>query len=221
MAIVVQTLSEQIYALMRDRIISGGLPADVAIRQDALASELGVSKIPLREAFARLEQDGLLQYITNRGFFVRPLSSDEAEEVYALRLQIEPAAVGAAARKASEQEKEKARRALHALDEGAGTDPSKVGKLNREFHMALVRPLGRQITTQIVERLNLISERYVGKHLEPAGRDSRAQQEHGAMLDAWIAGQSKVVEGMMHDHIASTLEDLRKQFELDRASSVA
>ena len=56
MALVVQTLSEQIFTLVRDRIISGSLPVEVAIRQDALAAELGVSKIPLREALVRLEQ---------------------------------------------------------------------------------------------------------------------------------------------------------------------
>lgn len=60
MSIVVQTLSEQIFSLVRDRIISGRIPVDTAIRQDALAAELGVSKIPLREALARLEQEGLL-----------------------------------------------------------------------------------------------------------------------------------------------------------------
>ena len=216
MAIVVQTLSEQIYALIRDRIISGDLPADTAIRQDALAAELGVSKIPLREAFARLEQDGLLFYITNRGFFVRSLSADEVEEVYALRLKIEPEAVGAASKKATDADKKVAHNALLALEDAAGSDRTKVGKMNRNFHMALVRPIQRQVTIQVVERLNLISERYVGKHLEPAGRDSRAQQEHTAMFEAWAAGQAKVVEGMMYDHIASTLEDLRKQFEIEK-----
>jgi DNA-binding FadR family transcriptional regulator len=46
----------------------------VPIRQDALAAELRVSKIPLREALARLEQDGLVVSYANRGFFVRPMS---------------------------------------------------------------------------------------------------------------------------------------------------
>lgn len=216
MAIVVQTLSEQIYALIRDRIISGDMPADVAIRQDALAAELGVSKIPLREAFARLEQDGLLFYITNRGYFVRPLSADEVEEVYALRLKIEPEAVGLASRKATEADKKAAQLAMAELDEAAEYDRSKVGKMNRNFHLALVRPVQRQVTIQMVERLNLISERYVNKHLEPAGRDSRAHEEHSAMYNAWAAGQAKVVEGMMYDHIKSTLEDLRKQFEIEK-----
>lgn len=217
MAIVVQTLSEQIFSLVRDRIISGKFPVDVAIRQDALAAELGVSKIPLREALARLEQDGLLLSQANRGFFVRPLNAEEVEEVYALRLKIEPEAVGMASKVATDIDRKIARQALNDLDNAAATDKALVGKLNRDFHMSLVRPLNRQVTIQIVERLNIISERYVGKHLEPAGRDDRAHQEHNAMYELWAAGRADEVAAVMYDHIASTLEDLRKQFEAEKA----
>src|SRR5690348_14156306 len=116
MSIVVQTLSEQIFSLVRDRIISGRIPVDTAIRQDALAAELGVSKIPLREALARLEQEGLLVSQANRGFFVRPLNADEVEEVYALRLKLEPDAVGEAAKVATDADRKAARAALDELD---------------------------------------------------------------------------------------------------------
>ena len=85
---------------IRDRILSGAVAAGQPVRQDALAAELGVSKIPLREALARLEQEGLVRAEANRGFFVRPLSAAEAEEVYALRLMLEPDAAGAGARAA-------------------------------------------------------------------------------------------------------------------------
>ncbi len=212
MSLVVQTLSEQIFTLVRDRIISGRLQSDTPIRQDALAAELGVSKIPLREALARLEQEGLLLSQANRGFFVRPLSADEAEEVFALRLKLEPDAVAEASKVATPEDKASAKVALDALDKAAVSDKPSVGKLNRAFHMSLVRPLGRPLTTQIIERLNIISERYVGKHLEPAGRDDRAHKEHLAMLELWSQGKSKEVAAMMHDHIASTLEDLRREF---------
>jgi DNA-binding GntR family transcriptional regulator len=212
MGLVVQTLSEQIFTLVRDRIISGRLPSDTPIRQDALAAELGVSKIPLREALARLEQEGLLLSQANRGFFVRPLSAEEAEEVFALRLKLEPDAVAEASKVATPEDKALAKVALEALDKAAVSDKAAVGKLNRAFHMSLVRPLGRPLTTQIIERLNIISERYVGKHLEPAGRDDRAHKEHLAMLELWSQGKSKEVAAMMHDHIASTLEDLRREF---------
>ncbi|GAA0532549.1 DNA-binding GntR family transcriptional regulator [Rhizomicrobium palustre] len=217
MTIVAKTLSEQVYSLVRDRILSNELPANLPIRQDALAKELGVSKIPLREAFARLERDGLLQSVTNRGFFVYPLSAKEAEEVYALRLKMEPEAVGRAAKKATAEDKAIARTALNLLDKAAANDRVAVGRLNREFHMTLVRPIRQLITVSIIERLNLIAERYVHKHLEPAGRRKRAKKEHTEMFEAWCAGQSKVVESMMYDHIASTLEDLRNQIEIQNS----
>ena len=221
MRIVAQNLSERIYALVRERIVSGAFPADGTLRQDALAAELGVSKIPLREAMVRLEQDGLLFSQANRGYFVRPLNPAEAEEVYALRLKIEPEAVGLAAVRADDADRRAAKLALDALHEASGGDKSQVGRLNREFHMSLVRPVQRPITVQIVERLNLISERYVGKHLEPAGRDDRAQQEHAAMYDLWADGQSEQVAALMHEHIANTLADLRKQFEAGPAPAPA
>ena len=219
MTIVVKTLSEQIFSLVRDRIISGRIPVDTAIRQDALAAELGVSKIPLREALARLETEGLLVSHPNRGYFVRPLSYDEVEEVYALRLKLEPEAVGIASTMARDADRRAAHDALVALDNAAASDKAEVGRLNRAFHMSLVRPLRRQITIQIIERLNLISERYVGKHLEPAGRDDRAHREHTGMYQLWAAGKAEEVAAMMHDHIASTLDDLRKQLEAEKATA--
>lgn len=212
MSLVVQTLSEQIFTLVRDRIIAGGFPSDAPIRQDALAAELGVSKIPLREALARLEQERLLVSHANRGFFVRPLSAEEAEEVYALRLRLEPEAVAEASKIATPQDKTAAKRALEALDKAMVSNKDQVGSLNRAFHMSLVQPLARPLTVQIIERLNIISERYVRKHLEPAGREDRAHKEHQAMLELWSQGKAKAVAAMMHDHIASTLEDLRREF---------
>jgi DNA-binding GntR family transcriptional regulator len=213
MSLVVQTLSEQIFTLVRDRIIAGGFPSDAPIRQDALAAELGVSKIPLREALARLEQERLLVSHANRGFFVRPLSAEEAEEVYALRLRLEPEAVAEASKIATPQDKTAAKRALEALDKAMVANKDQVGSLNRAFHMSLVQPLARPLTVQIIERLNIISERYVRKHLEPAGREDRAHKEHQAMLELWSQGKAKAVAAMMHDHIASTLEDLRREFK--------
>jgi len=213
MSLVVQTLSEKIFTLVRDRIVSGQIPAEAPIRQDALAAELGVSKIPLREALARLEQDRFLVSYANRGFFVRALSASEAEEVFALRLKLEPDAVAEAARLATDEDKAAARRALEALDQAMVSHRDQVGALNRAFHMSLIEPLARPLTFQMIERLHIISERYVGKHLEPAGREDRAHKEHLEMLELWSKGKGSEAAAMMRNHIASTLEDLRREFK--------
>ncbi|MGZ8406482.1 MAG: GntR family transcriptional regulator, partial [Caulobacteraceae bacterium] len=81
-----QPLPDLVYQAVRERILSGDLAAGKPVRQDTLAGELGVSKIPVREALNRLERDGLLLSNPRRGYEVRPLTSEEAEEVFDLRL---------------------------------------------------------------------------------------------------------------------------------------
>lgn len=212
MSIVVRTLSERVFEVVRERIVSGQLPVDAPIRQDALAAELGVSKIPLREALARLEQEGLLSSQANRGYFVRPMSAEEVDEIYALRLAVEPAAAAYAAVRADDAARDAAVRAFEALDNAAHSDLPDVAVRNREFHVALVRPGGRLLTTQLVERLAVIAERYVVAHLAPAGRESRAHKEHRMLLDAFLAGEGETLETLLRQHIRATLDDLKEQF---------
>jgi DNA-binding GntR family transcriptional regulator len=211
MTLVIRTLSDQLVNLVRDRILSGKAPPNSPIRQDALASELGISKIPLREALARLEQEGLIHSFTNRGFFVRDLSASEAEEVYALRLKLEPDAIAMASERATLEEHGVAEDTLASLYEVTDAGGEGVGAFNRAFHLALLRPSGQLITINILERLHVLSERYVRKHLEPLGRDERANEEHRDMLDAWLARDLDRLRQVTVAHIANTLEDLRQQ----------
>lgn len=212
MSIVVRTLSERVFEVVRERIVDGTLPTGLPIRQDALAAELGVSKIPLREALARLEQEGLLSSHANRGYFVRPMSMEEVDEIYALRLAVEPAAAAYAASRADDAARAAAVEAFEALDNAANSKLAEVAVCNRDFHVALVRPGGRLLTTQLVERLSVIAERYVVAHLEPAGRESRAHKEHRMLLDAFLAGEGDRLDALLRQHIQATLDDLKVQF---------
>jgi DNA-binding GntR family transcriptional regulator len=210
MSIVVRTLSDQTYEIVRRRILTGEMPPGTAVRQDTIAAELGVSKIPLREALSRLEQDGLLSSYPNKGYVVRQASTEEASEVFALRLKLEPGAAAEAALKAVPDDHLRAETALAALEAELGKPQGDHVTCNRAFHMALVRP-GGHITSQLVERLQILSERYVRIHLEPLGRDERASREHRAILDAWKAGDAARVEALLAGHIEGTLADLRQQ----------
>ena len=205
----IRTLSDRLVDVLRDYILSGAIEPDLPIRQDALAAELRVSKIPLREALARLESDGLVISQPNRGFFVRPMSPEEAEEIYALRLKLEPDAAAAACLVATEADQEAARRALDACDVDAIAHKPTVGALNRAFHLALEKPGGNRITTNIVARLHVLADRYVRKHLEPKGRVPRAEAEHHEMLDAWIKRKDTRVRKLIGAHLEGTLGDLR------------
>jgi DNA-binding GntR family transcriptional regulator len=211
MSIVVRTLSERVFEIVREQIVEGKLPEDLPIRQDALANELGVSKIPLREALARLEQEGLLVSRANRGYMVQPMSIQQVEEIYDLRLSIEPRAAAFASRQASDQDRAHAKRAFEELDTAANSNLAEVAIRNRNFHTALVRPGGRLLTTQLVERLAILAERYVVAHLKPAGRDARAHLEHRGLFSAWMARDQRKVDKLLKAHIEGTLDDLRAQ----------
>jgi len=210
MNIVVRSLSDQTYEIVRRRILVGAMQPGTAVRQDVIAAELGVSKIPLREALGRLEQDGLLKSFPNRGYVVRDLSTDEASEVFALRLKLEPGAVADACLRATPADHAAAEKALAALEAELAKPDGDHVSLNRAFHLAMIRP-GGHITFQLMERLQILAERYVRVHLEPNGRDERASREHREILDAWIRGDAKTVEALTANHIRGTLSDLKQQ----------
>lgn len=206
------SVARRTYEVVRQRILTGEMAPNAPVRQDAIADELGVSTIPLREALSRLEQDGLLSSYPNRGYVVRPLSAPEATEVFALRLKLEPEAVAEGSKNATAEDH---RAAIDALAATHATPPDRAAddhvSANRLFHMALIRPGAGLVTVQVLERLHVLAERYVRIHLAPKGRDVRARQEHHDLLSAWMAREYEAVGNLMYRHIQATMEDLQSQ----------
>ena len=212
MSIVVRTLAERVYENLRDRIVAGRLGTDVPIRQDAVAAELGMSKIPVREALARLEQVGLLVGRTNRGYVVPPMSVEDIEDIYSLRLAVEPRAAAFAVAKADAAARAVAQAALDVLEIAAMADPVQLATLTHNFHAALVRPGNRPLTTQLVERLLVLSARYQVTHLPRSDRGQQPRLEYRSILEAWLARDSDCVSLRLAAHIDQTFQELKRGF---------
>lgn len=90
-------LSERASAVLRKRIIDGKLDPGVLIAESAAAQELGVSRVPVREALFALEKDGLVEFSPTGRAYVKRLSPHDFEELYTLRLALEPLGAGLAA----------------------------------------------------------------------------------------------------------------------------
>jgi DNA-binding GntR family transcriptional regulator len=208
---LVQSMTSQLIVRFRERILAGTYAPGSALRQDVLASEFGTSKIPVREALVQLQAEGLVDIFPNRGFQVRPLATSELDEVFSLRLQIEPAAAALGAKLAGAADHAAARRALVRLNEAlAAEEFSSSGQLNRAYHLLLVVPRLQPVAADILGRLHTLAQRYVQAHLRPEGRVKRATREHTALLRVWIAGKSKEVRALVHTHIESTRDDLAR-----------
>ncbi len=208
---LLQSMTSQLIVHLRNRILAGAYAPGAALRQDVLAAEFGTSKIPVREALVRLQSEGLVNIFPNRGFKVRPLVTSELEEIFCLRLMMEPTAAAAGARLATEAEQQAASAALERLNKAlAAGEWSAAGQLNRNFHLQLLVPRVQPVAAEILGRLHTLAQRYVQSHLQPEGRVKRAAREHAALLQLWTARKSARVRTALHAHIESTRGDLAR-----------
>lgn len=110
---------DEIYRVMADRIINGIYLPGRKLSQADLAEELNVSRTPLREALNRLQQTGLVVATTNRGMEVAPVTFEETEQLYAIRLLIEPPVVAAVTQNLTEADLAAMADALECMQAGA------------------------------------------------------------------------------------------------------
>jgi DNA-binding GntR family transcriptional regulator len=219
-----QTVASMTLDAIRDGILHGSYVAGEPLRQDALADELGVSRIPIREALRQLEAEGLVTFSPHRGAIVSSLSLAEIEEVFDLRSTLEPDLLRRAMPHLTTYQLDQADEVLdryaHALETG---DVSKWGELNWQFHSTLYAPAERPHTMGIVQRLHQQSDRYLRMQLSLTHGETRANDEHRAIAAAARAGDSKRACSLVRDHIAgagrSLLVFLRRQLEDDMTPS--
>jgi DNA-binding GntR family transcriptional regulator len=133
-----RTKGELVYEYVRQQILDGVYPPGSRVSISAIARELGVSDIPVREGIKRLEVEGLLDFETHKGAVVTRVTTDEIEELFAIRTELEALALQQAARMISQEQLIELRRLLDemAQAETAG-DTATYGTLNRTFHLAV------------------------------------------------------------------------------------
>lgn len=138
-----QSLTGQITDLVRQRIISGQLPAGTPLRQEKLAAELGVSRVPLREAIRQLEAEGLVVSELHKGTVVSSLSREELEELFELRVQLETWLFSLAIPRMTEADFALADAVL--AETAAKATVETWGDYNWRFHSSLLAPSGRSM----------------------------------------------------------------------------
>lgn len=211
---LMRTMSGQITTRIRERILTGAYAPGSQLLQDSIAAEFGVSKIPVREALVQLRAEGLVDIFAHRGFQVRALTQTEFEEVFSLRLTIEPDAVAEGAKIASVADRKVAADALTALNDALTANNLKdSGTLNATYHLSLAVPRLRPVTTEVLARLHILTQRYVGIHLRPPGRTKRATKEHTVLYAAWNAKKPKEASRLIRLHIEEMRDELAALFK--------
>jgi DNA-binding GntR family transcriptional regulator len=203
------TLTDAATQAIRERILGGVLVAGEPLRQEALAAELGVSRIPLREALQRLEAEGLVALVPHRGAVVSELPTDDALELFELRALIESDLLRRAVPLARPADYAAAIVAAdHFADALGRGDIARLGQANLQFHLALYQPAGRRQTIDVYQRLHQQCDRLMRLQLTLTNGGAQAIREHAAIAAAVERGDADTAAQLTHAHILGAGERL-------------
>jgi len=191
---------------LRQAIVDGRLGPGDPIRQESIATKLGVSATPVREALRRLEAEGAIVYVPHRGATVAELSAENVQDLYALRSKVE----GLATMFATERGHANLDEIAGLNDELAellrrGASGEALGSLNRRFHFAIYHAARSQLLLTHIETLwTMFPVRANAQLWAVPEHASRFVHDHGAVLKAMQAGDATAAEAVMAEHVAMT-----------------
>lgn len=203
--IVRPTTVELVTTAVRQRILSGEYSPGEVLRQEALADELGVSRVPIREAITRLTAEGLLTSVPHKGAYVAELSVGEVKETFDIRLRLEPWIFAEAIPRITDAEIGKAERLVKEMDKA---DSGVWGQLNWRLHETLYVPAQKEITLQMLRVLHDRSDRYFRFQAVQVPVREQSHDEHMALIKACKARDAKLGAKLLEEHVKTASKQI-------------
>lgn len=206
-------LKDRVYHHLRNGIIDGTYDTGAALREVEIASRLGVSKTPVREAFVRLEKDHLVQLIPYRGAIVAGYSASDLTEISEIRQLVEGACACSAAEHATAEEiADLERNVQQSRDALAKQKVTQVAKLFDAFDQLIYRHARNKWLTELIENLEGHQRRIGRLTVAIPGRLERSVDEHQQICEAIKAHNGRRAEREMREHVASVMADRLASF---------
>ncbi|TNC08329.1 GntR family transcriptional regulator [Methylobacterium terricola] len=210
-----QSLIDQIVGEIRRRIVSGELPDGTPLRQEKLAAELGVSRVPLREAIRQLEAEGLVESEVHKGTVVSSLSPAEIEELFEIRSELETWLFGLAIPRMTESHFQAAEAVI--AEASATSTIETWGDLNWRFHHALYAASERRIALRLLKTVHDNANRYVNLQLAVAADVEHELLDHRRLVAFARLGDVAGGVGLLRTHIGRVAENLLASIGRGRA----
>lgn len=190
--------TEQVAGRVREAIVSGRLAPGTWLREAQLAARIGVSRIPVREALARLEAEGVVERVPYRGARVVQLTLDQVVESFMLRSLLEGAAAKLATPHFVPEELTRIRNLITQLEKHARMGKKeKLPPLHREIHSLIYTRCG---SAKLIRWLNELYNQFP-RSLRLSHRFESQPQEYRSIVDAIEAGDGKRAGRLMSEHI--------------------
>jgi DNA-binding GntR family transcriptional regulator len=220
-AIPRQSLTSAVADKLRDQIIRGEIPEGAQLRQDAIATQYQVSRIPVREALRQLDAEGLIAIVPNRGAVVPALSPDDIGELFSIRALLEPEVLKLSMPRLTEEDFAEAEAVLvEYVSELKREDHlSAWGRLNWQFHSILYSRADQPRFMAVIRNVNNSGERYTRLQLYLTHGMNRANEEHHQILNLCRQRDATGACKLLRQHIQYAGESLKKVLEEKRLAA--
>jgi DNA-binding GntR family transcriptional regulator len=196
------TFADEVTRVLRAAILEGRLVPGQRLTEPELAQRLGVSRTPIREALRELEHEGLLQRVPGRGTVVAEISSQDVEDIYAVKSALECAAVRAACTRIAVAELaglESLLQQMKALS--AAGDLLPYSRVSRQFHELLIRSSGNRWLEETYRTLDVRIQQLRNYALATPSRPKLSVAEHEAILAAVRRRDGATAERLIRAHV--------------------
>jgi DNA-binding GntR family transcriptional regulator len=210
-----RTLTEGLLKQLREQLLSGKIKGGEALKQEKIAREFGVSRIPVREALLQLGAEGLIVFKPHKGAVANMLSIEEADELFLLRALLETNLLSHAFAKINNSVMKEADAALVRYERAIqGTTSAEAwSEMNWQFHRILFEPARMPRTMAIVRALHTSTDRYQRVYLQTGGVEY-ALTEHRLILDLCQARKKSAALKALESHILSVHGRIREILQL-------
>src|SRR5579863_7347157 len=218
-----QSLTSAVADKLRDQIIRGDIPEGAQLRQDAIATQFQVSRIPVREALRQLDAEGLIAIVPNRGAIVPALSPNDIEELFSIRALLEPEVLKLSIPHLTQEDFREAAAVLQEYVNELRRDDhvSAWGRLNWQFHSILYARANQPRFLTIIRNVNNSGERYTRLQLYLTHGIKRANEEHHRILELCRQRDVAAACKLLRQHIQYAGESLKQVLEQRRTATEA
>ena len=199
------TLTNEIADIVRERILKGEYEIGEKIKESSIASELSVSRTPIREAFKMLEEEGLLDYLPNRGCYAKGFTKRDVADIYTVRETLEKLAVTWACERITDEEIEKLEEQCELMEFYTNKrDVQKILSMNSTFHDIIYNSSRSRFLAQVLRSYKgYLDKARKSVYYDEAFLDS-IQMEHRALLEAVKARDTEMALKAIHEHLEAS-----------------
>lgn len=211
------SLVESVLQRITDAIITGEIAPDDKLVEARLADQLGVSRGPVREAFRRLEQMGIVEKVPYRGTFVSALSRQDIEDLYQVRTSLEALAARIVAERNDAEDvkklKEKVRQMEQAIESGHSTQ---LFREDAAFHDTLIALSQNGLLSEIWRPVSIQMQRVILiKRERPYDSLMEVVEVHRPIVEAIASGDADRAEAAAKKHVSVSAEHFWDSYQPD------